>query len=463
MTVPATILAMLQKSQNISYTLTEAPPTNELLTTVPTNNLKCLVKGLILKDSQNQQVQVLVPSNAIVDVDAMFRNFGRQFVGVPSDDVWKMINSKELNTVPGIPEWQSMPTYVDESLAKKETLILDSGDSQNLIQISNKDFKELVKTCNSGAFTVPAPELSNDKSDDKKHILNSVKKFTERRIRQRLEETIELPPLPETAQRIIKLRADPNADISDLTNIVEIDPSLSAQVVSWAASPYYSAPGKIKSVHDAIVRVLGFDMMLNLALGLALGKTLSMNALSKQDISDYWRNSVYVAAAVEGLVTSISREHRPSFGMAYLSGLLNNFGNLILAEIFPPYFDLLKRARSANPHLPSDRVESHLLGVSGNQIAGWLLESWSLPEEVVEALRFQNDTAYDGESVAYAKLIYVAKQLLANKGFGDILPADIPASVFESLHLDKDMALATIDNIFESGDDLDSIAEKMRG
>ena len=49
-----------------------------------------------------------------------------------------------------------------------------------------------------------------------------------------------------------------------------------AQVVSWAASPYYAAPGKIKSVHDAIVRVLGFDLVLNLALGLALGRSLSL-------------------------------------------------------------------------------------------------------------------------------------------------------------------------------------------
>lgn len=463
MTVPATILEMLQKSKNVSYTLTEASSTNEFLSVVPKNNTQCLVKGLILKDSQNQCVQVLVPSNTIIDIDAMFRHFGRQFEGMHPTEVWKMISDKELSTVPGIPEWQSMPTYVDESLTKKENLLLDSGDSQNLVQMSNENFKELIKTCKSGAFTVPAPLLSDNSSQDEGEILDSVKRFTERRIRQRLDETLEMPPLPETAQRIIKLRADPNADISDLTNIVEIDPSLAAQVVSWAASPYYSAPGKIKSVHDAIVRVLGFDMMLNLALGLALGKTLSMKALTNQDISDYWRHSVYTAAAVEGLVTSISREHRPGFGMAYLSGLLNNFGNLILAEIFPPYFDLLKRARSANPHVSPTLVEAHTLGVSGNQIAGWLLESWNLPEEVVEALRFQSNAAYEGENAAYAKLIYVAKQMLANKGFGEILPAEIPTSIFESLHLDKEMALATIDNILESGEDLDAIAEKMRG
>ena len=463
MTVSATILELLQKSQNISYTITDKPNKRESLSIVPKSNTSCLIKGLILRDSQDQLVQVLVPENGIVDLDAMFRNFGRQFQGVKPQEIWQLISTKELTTVPAIPQWQSMPTFIDDSLVKKETLLLDSGDNQNLIQMNNENFKEMVKACRVGAFTNAAPRDDASAAEDENKILSSVKKFTERRIKDRLDETLELPPLPETAQRIIKLRADPNADINDLTNIVEIDPSLAAQVVSWAASPYYSAPGKIKSVHDAIVRVLGFDMVLNLALGLALGKTLTMKSLSKQDVDDYWRNAVYTAACVEGLVTSISREHRPGFGMAYLSGLLNNFGYLVLAEIFPPYHQLLSRARSANPHLMPANVEAYTLGVSGNQIASWLMDNWSMPEEVIIALRQQANNGYRGDSFQYAQLNYVAKQMLANRGFGDIIPAEIPLAVFEDLHLDQEMALNTVENILDSAEDLDSIAEKMRG
>lgn len=463
MAVSATILELLQKTENVSYTITDKPVKSEQLSVVPKNTSKCLVKGIILKDSKNQYVQVLVRNNAIIDLDAMFRHFGQKFEGVSPKEVWQLLDAKSLSTIPAVPEWQTMATYVDESLLKQDALFLDSGTNDSLVEMNNQNFKEITKACKSSSFSNPAPEQTNAREGDENAIIDSVKRFTERRIRQRLDETLELPPLPETAQRIIKLRADPNADISDLTNIVEIDPSLAAQVVSWAASPYYSAPGKIKSVHDAIVRVLGFDMVLNLALGLALGKTLSMKALTKEDIDNYWRNSVYTAAAVEGLVTSISREHRPGFGMAYLSGLLNNFGSLVMAEVFPPYYELLNRTRSANPHLMPAVVESHTLGISGNQISSWLLDNWNMPEEVVVALREQAAPSFDGEHHIYAKLNYVAKQMLANRGFGDILPADIPASVYESLHLDQEMALATIENILESGDDLDSIAEKMRG
>lgn len=463
MKVSSNILELLEKTDNIEYTITDKKKNKELLAVVPKDETKSLVKGILLKDSQNIPVQVLIPENSIIDLDAMFRQFGHQFTGMSTREVWHLIQSKGLQSVPAVPQWQSMPTFIDESLVKKELLLLDSGNASHFIKLDNASFKGMVHNCQVGSFSTPAPTLSDGSSEeDEKQIFDSVKRFTERRIRQRLDETLELPPLPETAQRIIKLRADPHADISDLTNIVEIDPSLAAQVVSWAASPYYSAPGKIKSVHDAIVRVLGFDMVLNLALGLALGKSLSTKVLNSHDISNYWRNSVYTAATVEGLVTSIAREHRPGFGMAYLAGLLNNFGYLVMAEIFPPYFQLLNRARGANPHIFPSTVESHTLGVSGNHISSWLLDNWCMPAEVVTALRQQHNPHYSGDNHCYAKLNYVAKQMLANRGFGETLPAAINDDVFQLLHLDQEMALATVDNILESGDDLDAIAEKMR-
>lgn len=459
MTIPASVLEMLD-TQKISYNVTRLAP-EATLSLVPNPNTTSIVKSLLVQDAQGR-MQVLIPADSLLDLDAMFRQFGRNFDGVPSDDIKPLISKHKLMSLPAIPRWQGMPTLVDASLLKKETLWLESGDAVQMVEMKREDFEGIITAGNVGAITVPIPKISDDPSNDEKQILDSVQRFTQLRIKQRLEETLELPPLPETAQRIIKLRADPNADISDLTNIVEIDPSLAAQVVSWASSPYYSAPGKIKSVHDAIVRVLGFDMVLNLALGLALGKTLSLKALSKRQIDNYWRGSVYAAAAVEGLVTSIRREHRPGFGMAYLSGLLNNFGYLVMGEIFPPYFNNIERMARANSHLPPAVVEQHLLGVTGNQVASWLLDNWNMPQEVVTALRFVHDPTYDGLNAVYPKLIYVAQRMLANAGFGSGLGGPIEKEIFDELHLDRDTAEITISNILESGDDLDSIAEKMR-
>ncbi len=460
MSVPTSVLAILEK-QNVQFNVTTFDARSKL-TLVAGETAPTLVKSMIVQDAKGR-VQVLMPADYILDLDAMFRQFGRRFEAVVAADIRPLIKKDDLSTIPAIPSWKGMQSFIEASLLKKDRLMLESGNFGHVLELTQNEFGSLIKEATTGSFGIKTPALVNDPSLDESQIFASIDRFTERRIRQRLDETLELPPLPETAHRIIKLRADPNADISDLANIVEVDPSLAAQVVSWAASPYYSAPGKIKSVHDAIVRVLGFDMVLNLALGLALGKTLSMDIMSKREVDNYWRGAVYTAAAVEGLVTSIDRAHRPGFGMSYLSGLLNNFGHLVLAEIFPPYFENINRMVAANPHIPSAAIEQHIIGVTGNQIAAWLLDNWNMPEEVVTALRQKFNTSYDGENHQYAKLVYVAQALLANGGFGDSLGTEIPESLFNDLHLDPETARVTIANILESGDDLDEIAEKLRG
>lgn len=459
MSVPSSVLEILH-TRKVEFNIADTEKPKNIFG-IPSETSRTVVKSLILRDSEGM-VQIIFPRNNIIDLDALFRKLGRQLNGLPRTELWQMIKAKNLTAVPAIPCWEDMLTLVDESLLKMDILQLESGNAGQVLQINQASFREMIKSSPLGIFSKPAPTLPLTNEEDQDTIVTSIQRFTHRRIRQRLDETLEMPPLPETAQRIIQLRADPKSDINDLANAVELDPCLSAQVVSWAASPYYSAPGKIKSVHDAIVRVLGFDMVMNLSLGLSLGKTLAPDVMSQEQLEQYWRESVYSAAAVEGLVTSIPRENRPAFGMAYLSGLLNNMGTMIMAEVFPPYFTNIERLSLANPHLPLATIEASLLGVTGNQMASWLLSNWNMPQEVVVALRQQYNPEYNGEHATYSKLIYVANQMLANRGFGRAIQTEIPAILYTDLNLDLKAAEDTIDNILESGTDLNSIANKLQ-
>ncbi len=368
-----------------------------------------------------------------------------------------------MTAVPALPLQSEVVTVVDKHLLEREQVLLDSG-TESILRLSGQAFEALMKDAQVVQVCKRLDELERKLeacTHDEDSIFLAVKSFTGKRIRQRLEDTLELPPLPDTAQKIIKLRVDTNADVSDLANVVEVDPSLAAQVVSWSSSPYYSAPGKIKSIHDAIVRVLGFDMVLNLALGLALGKTLSLPKDGPVGETPYWTQSVYTAALVEGLVTAISREQRPGFGMAYLSGLLHNFGWLILAEVFPPYFSTISRAIEANQHAPPHLVDFYYLGVTRDQLAAWLMELWHMPDEVVVALRRQNCQKADMEHGEYAKLLLVAQRLLQQHGIGQGPVVPIPDEIYADLHLDKEKAEQTVATILEASGDLNSIIQQI--
>lgn len=462
MPVPASIIEILETNQ-IAYQLkaSHARVVNTR-SALSQGSESCLVKSLVLHDPEGKLL-VLLPADHILDLAALKSHLGRNLTSLPNAQLQPMLEQQNLRVVPAMPEWQGLTTIVDASLLRHPMLLLDTGDNQQLLELKLMDFQSIIKSAYVGEFAVPAPQVPDSAEMDKEQITHSIKNFTQLRVQQRLEDTLELPPLPETAQRIIKLRADPEGDISDLSNIVELDPALAAQVVSWASSPYYSAPGKIKSVHDAIVRVLGFDMVLNLALGLALGRSMNSSAMNAAQRKTYWQNAVCTAAAVEGLVTSIAREHRPGFGMAYLSGLLNNFGELVLAEIFPPYYSNLCRHIDVNTHVPTASVEQQLIGVSSCQISSWLMDAWNMPVEVVIAMRQQNNPNYQGEHRAYPKLIFIAKQLLINKGYSHGLYHDIPNALYEDLHLNPETADITVENILESATDLEAIAAHIQG
>lgn len=470
MTVPASVKQLLDK-QKVAYTVSiesavednRADPDK----TIYQQKLRRsgVVKSIILQDREGA-IQVIIPADCLLDIDEVNQQLGRKLRAMSNADLQKFYSKHGLSTVPALPKLGGMQTLIDQRVLASEFVLLDSG-AEDILQVTRQGFVAMAQETSVCDVCVPLAELEQRYSsiqNDEADIFEAVKNFTTLRIKQRLQETLELPPLPQTAQKIIKLRVDPDADIGELADIVELDPSLSAQVVSWAASPYYSAPGKIKSIHDAIVRVLGFDMVLNLALGLALGKTMTVPKDGPRGATPYWQQSVYTAATVEGLVTAIPREKRPGFGMAYLSGLLHNFGWLILAEVFPPYFATINRCIEANLHVPPHLVELHLLGVTREQLSSWLMESWSMPAEVVTALRYQNtETPLSVEHGQYAKLILVAQRLLQQRGIGLGPQLEVPEHIYEELHLDPEKAQQAVDAIMSSSDELNKIAHQLAG
>lgn len=463
MPVPTSVETLLS-SQNIAYDLAATSLGDKHPPFWYQQHLRQqgAARSILLQDDIGR-VQVVLGADRLLEIATVNRYLNRELRAAGPDALKQFCEANQFQSVPALPQVAGLLTLVDQQLLERDHLLLDSGNEAQLIRVHSQEFQHILKDAVVCDFTAPlAPlEADNSSADDIADITGAITNFTQLRVRQRLEETLELPPLSDTAQRIIKLRVDPNADISDLAQIVETDPSLAAQVVSWAASPYYSAPGKIRSIHDAIVRVLGFDMVLNLALGLALGRTLHLPKDGPSGELSYWQQAVYIAASIEALVTAIPRDSRPSFGMAYLTGLLHNFGALIMAEVFPPYYSQFCRLQEANPHLTPQTIERHLLGISRDQMASTLMDLWAMPEEVVVGLRQQSNPNYQGEEAIYGKLVYIAKVLLRQHDIGTGPCEAIPDSLFAELHLTRAKAEASVINVIESTDELEHIASAL--
>jgi HD-like signal output (HDOD) protein/prolyl-tRNA editing enzyme YbaK/EbsC (Cys-tRNA(Pro) deacylase) len=462
MPIPPTVAERLT-SQGIDYQIIEEADISPLHQLYSGDQIskKQIVQLVTLQDSLGR-VQVLLPSDCLLDLPRLCEIQGRSLTAISPSTYEELAKSHGLERLPAFPLNDSLPLIVDKHLMQPNHLFLELGNSGQYIKVSQPEFAKLVAHKNEVDCCVSLEALHHN-PDDRAAVENSVKRFTQLRIQRRLEETLEMPPLPDTAEQIIQLRINPEAGVGELAELVEKDPSLAAQVVSWASSPYYAAPGAIKSVHDAVVRVLGFDLVINLALGLALGRTLVLPKDGPHGVTPFWQQSVFSAVTMEGLVKAMSSEHRPSIGLAYLSGLLSNYGYLVLAHIFPPYFSIINRGIEANPHVDCFLIEQHTLGVDRETLSSQLMECWNMPEEVVHALRWQNYPDYQGNYNIYARLLYLSNQLLRSADLVSGPKHALDDALFEELQLDKEDALSVLNRVIAQQDELQLMARNLGG
>lgn len=422
------------------------------------------LRMVLLNDDQGQ-VQVICRRQDLLDIAALNQQLGRDLHLMPLKQQVQIRERLGLGEVPAVPALTGWPTFVDDAVDKLRTVSLHLDGGGAALMLSDLDFRALTNDAERRSVCVPAETIAvnlNRPEDDREQLHSALKRFTGLRIQQRLDDTLELPPLPETAQRIIHLRVNPNAVMGDLVDVVESDPSLAAQVVSWASSSFYAATGQVRSVHDAVSRVLGFDLVMNLAMGLALGRTLKQPDDQPEGHVGYWQQAIWQAQSAGILASMMRRGERPVFGLAYLAGLLHNFGYLVLAQVFPPHFKLACRSWEVNPHMDSAVVEHHLLGITREQIGAQLMSNWGMPEEVTVAIRHQKNLHYQGEHQVYAKLLWLGRQLLTARGIPLGAAEDVPESVYESLGLDRKQVEDQFDGLVQNKEAIMAIAGMMQ-
>lgn len=419
-----------------------------------------VIRTVLLEDARGR-IQVVIGETAVLDLDRLNRFLDRNLRALSETEVNALKARVQWFEIPLLPDLTGSNVVVDSSVLKLSEIFVPSVEMGQYLKIQRDLLKALLGEYQQIEVAIPIVEIEVNRmepSQDISQIHQALGNFTKFRICSRLEDTLEMPPLPETAQRVIKLRVDPDAGIAELSDLVETDPSLSAQVVSWASSSFYAAPGKIRSVHDAIVRVLGFDLVMNLSMGLALGKTLKVPDDTPEGFGSYWEQAVWMATAAGALASAMPRNNAPEFGLVYLSGLLHNFGYLVLAHVFPPHFSLINRYAEVNDHCDVELCEQNLLGITREQIGSQLMYTWNMPEEIVVALRQQKNPDFTEEHSVYSMILFVTTQFLREQCVARGPVQAIPQIVWDTLKLNEESAREVFTGLQSMADEVKQLA-----
>lgn len=274
----------------------------------------------------------------------------------------------------------------------------------------------------------------------------------------KIEQINELPTLPEIARQLLELQANPNANVQQLVDVIEIDPVSSTQVLKYANSAFFNNSRKIESLKDAI-NLFGFDNALNCSLSLATAKQFSIPLEGPIGMRAFWQHAIYSANLMQILAKKIPLENGPKPGLAYLAGLLHNFGFILLGYAFPNEFKRLNQTLKGLSDPDVLQIESNLLGIRHYQLGVWLMRKWRLPTEILAAVFEHHNETYRGKHWEYANLALLTDRILFVHGIGDADIEELPPRMLTALGIDHIVVQAATKELLENKPRIDSLME----
>jgi HD-like signal output (HDOD) protein len=196
-----------------------------------------------------------------------------------------------------------------------------------------------------------------------------------------------LPPLSATATHLLRLLSDENLALHDLTEVINQDPGLSAKVLGLANSAYFGQSTPIISVEEAIIRVLGLNMVKSLSFSIAVCGAFDTAHCPGFDLSQYWFNALSLGALSRAISLAVDSDQRPDLNAVYLAGLLKDIGVLVLVHVFPEAFsEVLSKLSKESAQQETERLQSEKIGLNQRDAGMLLMDRWHLPELIVKVV-----------------------------------------------------------------------------
>jgi HD-like signal output (HDOD) protein len=258
-------------------------------------------------------------------------------------------------------------------------------------------------------------------------------------LRMRVTRLRAVPTLPRLFERVVAALENPEVDLEHVAELVEVDQSLTSQVLRIANSAFYSSQ-PVSRVRDALL-LLGTTVTRGVVLAMSVFDPTQVR------LRGFFEHSVGCAAAA-GALGRITKLGNPEELAA--AGLLHDLGKVVLSKELPDVFEhIVARATAEERSFRS--VEHELLGTDHGEIAGWLMERWRFPPVLAEPIVLHHAPGRARTARDETAIVHVANVLVRAVGYGfggDSCIGTIDPAAWARLHLgpsDLDRVLDAFD------------------
>ena len=444
----SSIIKALLSNQDVPYRLVDsANPENLAQTHASISFLKDSV-GIVMAIYNNDYQFDLQTLKSLIERPEL------RFMSIK--DLEKALDSlnqtqkKPFNSSPSIQGRNDIQLIIDEPMSTQSTVLLVTDDPAERITVDIWDMQILIENALIGGIF----------SHEKNKQLNLSKSMNSNLLEQ-LKNIDHLPVMPSIAASLLELQSNPNSTIDDMVRIIAHDPNLTAQILRYANSALFGFSGQINNLQDAIFRVLGYETVLYMAFGAALGRAFKLPQAGRLSMNTFWKEATYRAALCQQLATRMPSHFRPPTSVSYITGLLHNIGIVLMGNIFQTEFDWLNKMLTSRPEQSLITTEQNLFGCTHTTIGRHLMEHWNMPEEITTVVGEHHTNHYSGKQATYVWLAQLAGQALSAHGLSDSDDNEISEELCLQLELSKADVEDALAAVMRENTALDAMADTL--
>ncbi len=208
------------------------------------------------------------------------------------------------------------------------------------------------------------------------------------RLNQMITGIESLPSLPELYDLINKEMQSTDPCLSKVGSLVSQDISLSAKILQFVNSAFFSLPRKIVDPKQATI-YLGSEIVKAIVLTNHIFSSFTDEAITLGfNISQLWSHSMMVGI-ISGEIARTEQVGKDEVDKAIISGVLHDIGKLILLKIPEKYKEIMKFTE----YTGSDFVDAEyaVMKTSHAELGAYLLGIWGIPDSIVEIVAFHHE------------------------------------------------------------------------
>ncbi|PWU00854.1 MAG: two-component system response regulator [Terriglobia bacterium] len=263
------------------------------------------------------------------------------------------------------------------------------------------------------------------------HALNFHRTLENPILKQIIARLHSLPSIPSVYVKLMGALQSPDVSIREVGEIIAQDLGMTAKVLQLVNSAFFGMGRHIATPAEAAV-YLGIDTVKALALSVSAFSQFNAKALSFFSIEALQQHSMAVGFLARNIAKSLGQS-RVAIDDAFLGGMLHDIGKLVLASNCPEQYQRVQHLAQEKA-MATFEAEREIFGTSHDEVGGYLLWLWGLPDAITEIVAGHHRLTVDPELTGTPLLaVYLADGLvnaggehevdrLAALGLGDHLP-----------------------------------------